>query len=93
MKTAKEILLNHFNGLQQEFLSAEHRQPFVEKAIAAMEEYSEQNCDVIHDLFNNPTKELKPLEDLWRKENSPDRFVIPDRTKFYEWIRLKILKE
>jgi hypothetical protein len=61
--------------------------------ISAMESYSEQNCDIIHDLFNNPCEELKPLEDLWRKENSPHKFVIPDRTAFYKWIRLKILPE
>ncbi len=57
----------------------------------AMEQYSEQNSDFIHDIFNNPCKELKPLEDLWRKENPRDNFTIPDRTAFYRWIRLKIL--
>jgi len=59
--------------------------------LKAMDEYAEQQCDVIHDLFNKPTIELKPLEDLWRKENPRDKFTVPDRTDFYKWIRLKIL--
>lgn len=59
--------------------------------LKAMDQYSEQNCDIIHDLFNNPCKELKPLEDLWREENPRPNFTIPDTTKFYKWIRIKIL--
>ncbi len=59
----------------------------------AMDEYADGLNEFTYKLFNNPTVELKPLEDLWRKENSPDEYVIPDRTKFYEWIRIKVLGE
>jgi hypothetical protein len=66
--------------------------PFLEEFIIhSMENYAEQQSDLIHDLFNKPTIELKPLEDLWRKENPREKFTIPDRTEFYKWIRLKIL--
>ena len=63
------------------------------RILEAMEEYSEQNCDFIHNLFNRPAQKLKPLEDLYRKENPHPTgiFYIPDRTKFYEWITHKIL--
>ena len=53
--------------------------------------YAEQTGDQYYHLFTKPLKELKPLEDLWRKENSPDKFRIPDATKFYKWIRVKLL--
>ncbi len=56
-----------------------------------MEDYSDQSSDIIYQLFNSPCEELKPLEELWRKENGRVIFTIPDRTKFYKWIRLKIL--
>lgn len=55
------------------------------------EKYAEQQNDVIYDLFNKPLEKLKPLEDLWRKENSPDSYITPDRTQFYKWIVGKIL--
>jgi len=55
-----------------------------------IEEYTEAQTDIVHDLFNKPAHVLDPLEDLWRKENSPDRFVIPDRTQFYKWIVKKM---
>ncbi len=59
----------------------------------AMDEYADSVNEFTHNLFNNPCVELKPLEDLWRKEHPSDGdvYVIPDRTKFYEWIRIKIL--
>ena len=63
--------------------------------LSAMDEYAEQQCELIQNLFTKPTKQLKPLEDLWRKEN-PDpkgRYVCPDTTEFYKWIRIKILEK
>lgn len=61
--------------------------------LRAMDEYSEQNCDQIHDLLTRPTKELEPLKDLFRKENPhPEgKFYLPDTTKFYRWIRIKLI--
>lgn len=63
----------------------------IENAVNAMEEYAEQQCDLIRDLYTKPTIQLKPLEDLWREENPRDKFTIPDATAFYKWIRIKIL--
>ena len=59
----------------------------------AMEEYSEQNSDAEFELFNKPRQKLKPLEDLYRKENprQDGKFYLPDTTSFYEWIVKKIL--
>ena len=59
----------------------------------AMDEYSEKDCDQIQKLFTRPTKELKPLEDLYRKENPhpKDKNYLPDTTTFYKWIRIKLL--
>lgn len=65
---------------------------FYESITKAMDDYSEYQSTMIYDLFSKPAKELKPLEDLWRKENPRDEFVVPDRTEFYKWIRLKILE-
>lgn len=62
------------------------------KIVKSMNEHGEQTEDALFNLYNKPLQELKPLQDLWRKENSPDKFVIPDATKFYIWIRNKILK-
>ncbi len=57
-----------------------------------VKELEKQN-DLIYDLFNKPCDQLKPLEDLWRKENPRPTFTTPNRTAFYKWIRLKILKK
>ncbi len=85
MKTAEIILKKHLRKYIHEL---DYKGvPYLN----AMEEYAQQQQDIIHDLFNKPTIELKPLEDLWRKENPRDKFTIPDRTAFYKWIRLKIL--
>ncbi len=59
--------------------------------IKAMKVYAESQTDFIHNLFNNPCVELKPLEDLWRKEHPSKHYTIPDRTEFYKWIRIKVL--
>lgn len=45
----------------------------------------------IWDILHKPMEQLKPLEDLWRKEKSPDKFIAPDTTQFFVWIREKIL--
>ncbi len=89
-KTPREILDKHYGKME---LHGKVIHGNVAGVISAMEEYAEQQSDLIHDLFNKPTIELKPLEDLWRKENPRDKFTIPDRTAFYKWIRLKILPE
>lgn len=64
-----------------------------ENILIAMEVYSDQNCNNIQELFSKPAEQLKPLEDLYRKENPrPDgKFYVPDTTEFYKWIRIKIL--
>lgn len=56
-----------------------------------LDKVAEKQCDAIQNIFTKPYEVLKPLEDLWRKENSPDRFVLPDRTEFFKWIVLKII--
>lgn len=87
----KEQILDR-NGFDFEAFKFENEYS-AKNILLAMDEYSEQNCDVIHNLFNRPAQKLKPLEDLYRKENPrPDgKFYIPDRTKFYEWITRKVL--
>ena len=94
---AEAILDNHIskmlNRLPDSYnsISDMKKLPEYQCTIDAMVEYAEQQSDIIHNLFNKPAEKLKPLEDLWRKENSPDRYVTPDRTKFYEWIAAKML--
>ena len=51
----------------------------------------EKSQNEICDILLKPMEQLKPLEDLWRKENSRDKFVLPDTTQFFIWIREKIL--
>lgn len=51
----------------------------------------EKSQNEICDILLKPMEQLKPLEDLWRKENSPDKFIAPDTTQFFIWIREKIL--
>lgn len=90
IRTKEEILDR--NGFDFEAFKLENEYS-AKNLLLAMDEYSEQNCDVIYNLFNRPAQKLKPLEDLYRKENQrPDgKFYIPDRTKFYEWITRKVL--
>lgn len=47
-------------------------------------EFNEQEEDKLSQLHNRPRQVLKPLEDLWRKENSLDKFVLPDTTEFLQ---------
>jgi len=61
------------------------------------EEFMEEkkcNCDTTIDLILKPLEQLKPLEDLYRKENPREdgKFYIPDATTFYKWITNKILQ-
>jgi len=88
-KTKEQILNTNFNLPVFRLLNP----VIVDKIFASMDEYSDQNCNKIQELFSKPAKQLKPLEDLYRKENPrPDgKFYVPDATKFYEWIRIKIL--
>jgi hypothetical protein len=86
MQTANQIL-KKFEDLHEHHFHELDRNWIME----AMEEYSDEKTDTVLEMIMKPEKELKPLEDLWRKENSPDRFVIPDRTEFFKWITDKIL--
>ena len=89
-KTKEEILDK--NGFDFDAFKFENEYS-AKNLLIAMDEYSEQNCSLIHELFNRPTEKLKPLADLYRKENPlpSGNFYIPDRTKFYEWITNKII--
>lgn len=90
MKTKEQILAKH--GFYVEVLKSQNPE-CANSLLEAMDEYSEQQCGLVQDLFNRPTEQLKPLEDLYRKEHPyPEgRFYMPDRTKFYKWITSKIL--
>ena len=57
------------------------------------EEYVEQQTEQLSQLYMKPREVLKRLEDIWRKENSPDKFCIPDVTEFNKWIVKKIIGE
>jgi len=63
-----------------------------DNALQAMEQYSEQNCDAIYELFSKPANILKPLENSYRKENPlpNNEFYLPDNSKFYKWIVKKV---
>lgn len=64
-----------------------------EVVLTAMEEYADQSCEVIHNLFNKPAEILTILEDVYRKENPKEnnQFYLPDRSEFYRWIVKKIV--
>jgi hypothetical protein len=83
---ATEILRKHLGQTPSEFQNLGKR-----NTLAAMEEYAEQATDNLSKLYEKPRQVLKPLEDLWRKENSPDKFCLPDTTEFYKWIVKKIM--
>lgn len=88
IETKEEILKRNVESIAK----CKVKYNVTEKGILnAMEEYAEQQCDLIRDLYTKPTIQLKPLEDLWREENPRDKFTIPDMTAFYKWIRIKIL--
>lgn len=90
METAEQILMGELNNGQKAYLKS--IPDFKDFVLDAMEVYAEQQSGLVQELFTEPAKKLKPLEDLWRKENYPNgEYVIPDTTKFYEWITAKIL--
>jgi len=90
MTRSEEILLA---GLDVNQINIIESEPHMKLCIlGSMDMYAEEQCDVVQDLFSRPYAKLIPLEDLWRKENYPcGKYVIPDTTKFYEWIANKIL--
>jgi len=99
--TVLEELMESFDDYQRESqnesitiekLKEVIKNEFLEKEKKQIDDFVEKQVDLIYELFNKPTIELKPLEDLWRKENKKNKFTIPDTTTFYKWIRLKILK-
>lgn len=61
-----------------------------ERIVAAMAAYAEECTDAVFEMFSRPMIELAPVEDLWRKEHSPDRYEIPDTTQFFKWIAKKM---
>lgn len=89
-KTKEEILES--NGFDFEAFKLENEYS-AKNLLLAMEQYSEQNCDKIQSLFTKPMEELKPLEDLYRKENPhPEgKFYLPDITDLYRWIKTKLI--
>jgi len=64
-----------------------------EVILTAMEEYADQSCEVVHNLFNKPAEILDCLEEVYRKENPKqnNQFYLPDRSEFYKWIVKKIV--
>jgi hypothetical protein len=91
MKTKEQILDK--NGFDFEAFKFENEHS-ARNLLLAMDEYSEQNCDQIQNLYTKLGKELKPLEDLYRQENpNPERkFYLPDTKSFYIWIRKKVME-
>ena len=99
IKTREQILDYHLSVMlsnpTEDYMTLEQikETPGYSVCLTAMDKYAEQQSDLIFNLFDKPSQKLKPLEDLYRKENPfPDgRFYSPDTTKFYEWITAKIL--
>ena len=60
-------------------------------ALEAMWDYSKQNEDVIQDIFLKPMEELKPLEELYKKEHPSEKYYTPDLTDLCKWITKKML--
>lgn len=66
--------------------------------IAAMEEFAFQETWKDFIINESLLRELKPLEDVYRKENpsfdkdGKEQFYCPDIRTFYKWIRNKIIK-
>lgn len=66
--------------------------------IDAMEQFAFQETWKDAVISISLENELKPLEDLYRKENPSfdkdgnEQFYCPDRRTFYKWIRNKIIK-
>lgn len=66
--------------------------------IAAMEEFAFQETWKDFVINESLLRELKPLEDVYRKENpsfdmdGKEQFYCPDTRTFYKWIVNKIIK-
>lgn len=66
--------------------------------IAAMEEFAFQETWKDFVINESLLRELKSLEDVYRKENpsfdkdGKEQFYCPDRKTFYRWIKNKIIK-
>lgn len=87
LKSREEILIN--NGFDFDLFKSQNPD-LAEKILLAMDEYSEQNSDAIYEIQWKVNEILKPLEDLYRKENPrlDGKFYLPDRSSFYKWIPL-----
>lgn len=90
MKTKEQILVSNGFDIEAFKFADEYTANII---LLAMDEYAEQNCEQLQNLFSRTTKELEPLADLYRKENphSEGKFYLPDTTTFYRWIRFKLL--
>ena len=96
VKSAIELLHTHFsrNALLFKKNKIENRTPLSSTICYIMEQYTDQNIDLVISTLSKPLEQLKPLEDLYRKENPREdgKFYIPDATAFYKWITNKILQ-
>jgi hypothetical protein len=90
MKTAEEYARKKMN-VSDDYSDTSIIPTTIKEIVEVTESYAEQETDQLSQLYNKPRQVLKPLEDLWRKENSPDKFVLPDTTEFYKWIVKKIM--
>ena len=96
IKSAIELLHTHFSGNELLFKEnkIEDRTPLSSAICYVMDQYTDQNIDLVVNMLSKPLEQLKPLEDLYRKENPREdgKFYIPDATAFYKWITNKILQ-
>jgi len=66
-----------------------------ETTIQHLEDYTSRLLEINEkhiEILLAPEKELDPLLKLYRKEHPQGEFYLPDKTKFYKWIRKKIKK-
>ena len=60
------------------------------KLVTAVEEYVDNEVEVITNLFTDPAEILKPLHKMYVNEHPSDKPYIPGTTEFYKWIVEKI---
>ena len=94
MTKQQEILKKHYelkSGKPCDEITLHH----LSYVCDAMDEFSEIQTHIVYKLFATPYEQLKPLQDLWRKENPHKNgyYVIPDLTKFLKWIVKRFNKE
>ncbi len=77
---------------ERAFVKADVPRMLCEFAMQKMKIDRRDEGDIVAELFTKPYRELKPLEDMWRAENSPDKFVLPDMIEFFKWIVKKLIK-